>query len=164
GMIQPLDGQGDMGEPPLYRVGCLGRITEFRETEDGRYLISLKGIARFDVSAEPPRDTPFRIVVPNWSHYEGDLTEADPEFDRERLNAALKPFFHRHGIEADFEAIAKAPAERLITSLSMLCPFAPREKQALLEAENWETRGKLLTALIEMGAVAGSGDAGPARH
>ncbi len=122
----------------------MGRITEFRESDDGRYLITLKGCARFDVKSEPAREALFRTVVPDWSPYEGDLAESEPELERERLVAALKPYFRRHGIEADFKSIAGAPAERLISSLAMLCPFAPGEKQALLEAADWTARGRLL--------------------
>jgi len=163
GMIQPVDGAGDAGDPPLYRTGCMGRITEFRETEDGRYLISLAGCARFDVSAEPPREDLFRIVVPNWRRWHADLVESEPEFARDRLVEALKPYFRRHGIAADLAAIAAAPADRLISSLAMLCPFASSEKQALLEAEDGTARAKLLITLIEMAAL-GGGEPDGARH
>ena len=121
----------------------------------------MRGIARFDVTAEPRRETLFRIVVPDWRRYAGDLDEGEPELERDRLMAALKPYFLRHHIDADFAAIGGAPAGRLITSLAMLCPFAPREKQALLEAGDATARGKMLVALIEMAAVAGD-DAGRA--
>jgi len=163
GMIQPQDGAGDAGDPPVYRTGCMGRITEFRETEDGRYLISLLGCARFDIAAEPPRDGLFRIVVPDWSRWHGDLAESEPEFDREQLIQALKPYFRRHGITADLASIGTAPAERLISSLAMLCPFTPSEKQALLEAADGTARAKLLIALIEMAALGGA-EADTARH
>jgi uncharacterized protein len=164
GMIQPQDGTGDVGDPPLYRTGCMGRITEFQETDDGRYLINLKGCARFDVASEAPRANLFRTVDPDWSRYARDLEEGEPALERDRLVAALKPYFRRHGIEADFAAIAAAPADRLLASLAMMCPFEPREKQALLEAEDGTARGKLLVTLIEMATVSSAGDAGPARH
>jgi Lon protease-like protein len=163
GMIQPQDGAGDAGDPPLYRTGCMGRIVEFRETEDGRYLLTLAGCARFDTAAEPARAELFRIVAPDWSRFHGDLEEAEPVIERERLIAALKPYFRRHGITADFAAIAVAPAERLVTSLAMLCPFAPSEKQALLEAADATARAQLLTTLLEMAAFAGD-DRDRARH
>jgi uncharacterized protein len=164
GMIQPLDAAGDAGDPPLYRTGCMGRIVEFGETDDGRYLITLKGCARFDVAAEPPREALFRAVVPDWRRYERDLEEAEPELERERLVGALKPFFQRRGIQADFASIAAAPSDQLITSLAMLCPFAPREKQALLEAEDASARGRLLVALVEMASAGGGQGPGQARH
>jgi uncharacterized protein len=163
GMIQPQDGAGDTGDPPLYRTGCMGRIVEFRETDDARYLITLAGQTRFDVTAEAPRDTLFRMVVADWRRYAQDLEDAEPELERDRLTEALQPYFRRHGIKADFKTIGAAPAGHLITSLAMLCPFAPREKQALLEAETPTERGRMLTALIEMSAIAGD-ETGPARH
>ncbi len=165
GMIQPQEGAGDAGDPPLYRTGCMGRIVEFRETEDGRYLLTLAGCARFDVAAEPPRTELFRICVPDWSRFHGDLDEAEPAIERERLTEALKPYFRRHGIAADLAAIAGAPAERLVTSLAMLCPFAPSEKQALLEAADGSARATLLITLLEMAAFAGDDrDGDSARH
>jgi len=163
GMIQPEEGAGDAGDPPLRRTGCMGRITEFQETEDGRYLITLAGLCRFDIAHEPPRAQLFRIVEADWRRFRHDLEEATPEFDRERLAAALKPFFKRHGIAADFNAIATAPAERLVTSLAMLCPFPPREKQALLEAADASERARLLIGLLEMEAL-GGGEPASQRH
>lgn len=157
GMIQPREGRGDAGDPPLYRTGCVGRITEFREeTADGRFLMTLLGVCRFEIAEEPPRTDLFRIVVPEWSRWRSDLDSVEPALDRERLLRTLKPYFQRHGITADLSAIAAAPAERLVTSLAMICPFPPRDKQALLEADA-QARGELLTALIEM-AVRGNVD------
>jgi Lon protease-like protein len=161
GMIQPLEGSGDEGDPPLYRTGCMGRIVEFRETDDGRYLITVAGLIRFDVSAEPQREELFRSVVADWSRYQRDLDEDEPEFERERLVEALKPYFRRRGVKADFASIAAAPADKLVTSLAMICPFTPSEKQALLEAKDATQRAKLLIALIEMSALA---DDDGARH
>jgi uncharacterized protein len=163
GMIQPLDGHGDAGDPPLYRTGCMGRIVEFRESDDGRYLITLLGCARFATAAEPPRHELFRIVAADWSRFHADLADDATALDRDRLVAALKPFFRRHGITADLAAIAAAPADRLVTSLAMLCPFAPSEKQALLEAPTGSERAALLTTLVEMAAASGGEGAG-ARH
>jgi hypothetical protein len=160
GMIQPQEGKGDAGDPPLYRTGCVGRIVEFREeTVDGRFLMTLLGISRFDIADEPAREDLFRIVHPSWSRWRGDLEHSEPPLDRERLLAALKPYFQRHGITADLAAIGTAPADRLVTSLAMLCPFVPREKQALLEAADATERATLLTALIEM-AVRGTVEEG----
>jgi Lon protease-like protein len=163
GMIQPQDGAGDADDPPLHRTGCMGRIVEFRETDDGRYLITLAGAARFDVTAEPPRETLFRLAVADWRRYAHDLEDQEPELERDRLVEALQPYFLRHGIKADFKTIAAAPAGHLVTSLAMLCPFAPREKQALLEVETPTERGRMLIALIEMSAIAGD-ETGSARH
>jgi Lon protease-like protein len=165
GMIQPVDGAGDAGEPPTYRKGCAGRMTSFSETEDGRYLITLTGLARFDVARELPKEGKlYRRVLADWRPYRGDLAEELTAIDRKRLLAALKPFFERHNIAADWSAVEATPDERLVTTVAMVCPFAPSEKQALLEAKDTAERAKLLTALVEMAVVGGSVPDQPARH
>jgi Lon protease-like protein len=165
GMIQPQEGCGDAGDPPLYRIGCAGRITTFSETEDGRFLITLSGVARFAVAEELPREERlYRRVAADWSAFAADLEEpAEPALDRKRLVAVLKPYFERHGMTADFTAIAASPAERLVSTLAMVCPLPPRDKQALLEAADTAARAHLLMGLMEMSLrtpVAGDG----ARH
>jgi uncharacterized protein len=165
GMVQPQEGAGDAGEPPVYRTGCAGRLTEFAETDDGRYLITLTGLLRFDIGSELPRDRPYRRVEAEWQRFKGDLDDvAAASIDRKRLMAALHPFFDRHGIEADWSAIEKAPEERLVTTLAAACPFAPREKQALLEAADAGERALLLVALIEMAVLGGDATVAGARH
>jgi Lon protease-like protein len=163
GMVQPLGGDGDAGEPPVYRTGCAGRLTQFAETDDGRYLITLTGLLRFDITRETPREKGqlYRRVVPDWRPYRRDLDEQHVPLARERFLAALKPFFARHEITADWQALSSADDERLVTVIAMVGPFAPSEKQALLEAPDTAERARLLTALLEM-AVKG-GDAGDAR-
>jgi uncharacterized protein len=150
GMIQPQEGAGDAGDPAVYRTGCAGRIVEFAETQDGRFLITLKGIARFDLLDEPARANMFRLVVPDWHRWRGDLVEDDKDVDRDRMVVALKPFFDRHGINADSEILVSAPIEHLVNSLAMACPFTPRERQAMLEAPRTRDRAEILTALVEM--------------
>jgi len=150
GMIQPQEGAGDAGDPAVYKTGCAGRIVEFAETQDGRFLVTLKGVARFDILDEPPRAHLFRLVVPDWHRWRGDLVEDDEHVDRDRMVAALKPYFDRHGINADSEVLASAPIEHLVNSLAMACPFAPRERQAMLEAVRTKDRAEILTALVEM--------------
>jgi len=158
GMIQPLEGKGDEGDPPLYKTGCAGRIVEFRETGDGRYLINLLGVSRFDVARERPKTELFRRAAPDWSPYAGDLAESEnPNLDRARLVKALGPFLARHGVKADKDSVQSAPLARLVDAISMMAPFAPREKQALLEAAP-AARALLLTQLIEMSLLA---DAAP---
>ena len=163
GMIQPQEGAGDAGDPAVYKTGCAGRIVEFGETQDGRFLITLKGVARFDVLNEPPRSEMFRLVVPDWHRWRNDLVEDDENVERERMVVALKPFFERHGINADSEVLASAPIEHLVNSLAMACPFTPRERQALLEAPRTRDRAEILTALVEMSVAStltpGSSDA-----
>ncbi len=154
GMIQPHEGAGDAGDPTVYKTGCAGRIVEFAETHDGRLLITLKGIARFDILDEPPRANPFRLVVPDWQRWRADMVEDNQNVDRDRMVVALKPYFDRHGINADSEILTSAPIEHLVNSLAMACPFTPRERQALLEAVRTRDRAEILTALVEMSVAA----------
>jgi Lon protease-like protein len=163
GMIQPQEDAGDAGDPAVYRTGCAGRIVEFAETEDGRFLVTLKGIARFDLAQEPARAQLFRLVMPDWQRWRGDLVQDEKDVDRDRMVAALKPFFDRQGINADSEILTSAPIEHLVNSLAMACPFSPRERQALLEAPRTRDRAEILTALVEMSVASsitpGSGGA-----
>jgi Lon protease-like protein len=165
GMVQPLEGKGDAGEPPVYPVGCAGRVIAFSETDDGRYLITLEGIARFSIAAELPLVKGYRRIKADWSRYEGDLAAADgASIDRARLLGALKPYFERNAIACDWDAIQKAPEDRLVAALAMVCPFSPSEKQALLEAENLPARTRMLTALIEMGGLTPPAERPTLRH
>jgi Lon protease-like protein len=167
GMVQPLEGHGDAREPPVYRHGCAGRMTSWSETDDGRYLITLAGVARFDIAEELPRDRLYRRIVPDWRPYRGDLADDDAALganDRARLLAAIKPFFRRQGITADWKAIEASPDTRLVTTLAMSCPFAHGEKQALLEAKDGAERARLLTAFMEMAALGGDSPEESVRH
>ena len=165
GMVQPSDPHQPLsGNPPVYPTGCAGRITSFSETEDGRYLLALTGLCRFRIAEELPPKDGYRRVVPRWDEFAGDLrTVREPGFDRERLIRGLRAYFDRHQIKAEWDAIGSVPAERLITSVAMVCPFEPSEKQALLEASDLEARAQLLTAIVEMAVLDRSGG-GDARH
>jgi Lon protease-like protein len=152
GMIQPHGLQPDGEKPDLADVGCLGRITSFQETDDNRYLIALKGIARFRVSRETTGATPYRTVTADWSDYAADLSP-DPDSapkDRHELTAALNAYLERNSLSADWSAIKDAPAHMLINSLSTGCPFTNPEKQALLEARTLQERCNALIALLVM--------------
>lgn len=150
GIIQPSVERPEGAEPPIYRTGCVGRITSFAE-EDHRYLITLTGICRFDVVEDHLSPRGYRRVTPDWSPYGRDFHEApDGMTDRARLIAGLKIFFKRHGIKADWSTVSDTPDERLVTSLAMICPFGPAEKQSLLQAKDATERARLLTGLIEM--------------
>jgi len=159
GMVQPSDPQDDNRggggpNPPVYPVGCAGRVTQFSETDDGRYLVTLTGVSRFRIREELPLLDGYRRVVPDWQPFAHDRERTGkPEFDRERLIRGLKSYFAQRQIQADFEAIEKAPGEYLVTSLAMACPFAPSEKQALLEAVDPNERARLLTTLVEMAGI-----------
>ncbi|MPY72981.1 MAG: peptidase S16 [Alphaproteobacteria bacterium] len=162
GMIQPTEHESSRPNPPVYRTGCAGRIVSFQETEDGRFLLTLKGVCRFDVEKELPLKRGYRPVVADWSRHRDDLTVRGEGIDRGRLLASLKSYFSVHGISADWKAIEASADERLVTCLSMICPFEASEKQALLEAPNLPERSKILTTLVEMSAHAKSpGRAGP---
>ena len=165
GMVQPSDPHQPLsGSPPVYPTGCAGRITSFSETEDGRFLITLTGLCRFRIGEELPPASGYRRVVPQWDEFAGDLrSEREPGFDRDRLIRGLRSYFDRHQIKAEWNAISSVPGERLITSIAMVCPFEPSEKQALLEAPDLEARARLLTAIVEMAVLDQSGG-GEARH
>ena len=175
GMVQPSDPQDDNRgggglNPPVYPIGCAGRITQFSETDDGRYLITLTGVSRFRIAEELTLLSGYRRVVPDWRPFLQDRQQpGEPGFDRERLLRGLRGYFVQRKIQADFDAIEKAPGEYLVTSLAMACPFAPSEKQALLEAADLDARAELLTALVEMAAIEprredDNGDGGGTRH
>lgn len=161
GMVQPRDGATD-GSPALYGVGCAGRITQFAETDDGRYLITLTGRRRFRIEEELTVATPYRQARVEWKSFERD-DSADPStamVDRDRLTEAMRAYLDAEGLKTDWDAVRTAPIDSLIASLAMGCPFAPNEKQALLEAETAQARAECLIALMEMSS-AGDSDAGP---
>lgn len=158
GMIQPKSEGEKEGPPELYRTGCAGRITNFAETEDGRFLITLTGVCRFDVAEELEVPTLYRQVVGDFGRWRQDLHPVAPPDDlKVALLPALRTYFDRHGIEADWGAIEAAPLAGLVTSLCMICPFQPEEKQALLEAADLASQTRLLVALMQMEALAEPG-------
>jgi len=149
GMVQPQD--ESCRTPPLYTIGCAGRITSFDETNDGRYLITLTGLCRFRIAEEVPTTRGYRRVRADWSDFAADMAEAKPaDIDRGRLIPALADYFRATGMSANWETIDKTPDERLVTSLAMICPFEPREKQALLEAKDLATRAALILSILEL--------------
>jgi Lon protease-like protein len=158
GMIQPSEHEDKTLTPRLSAIGCVGRLTGYRETDDGRYLITLTGICRFRVKEELRVDTPYRQITADYAPFAGDLAEGnDGAFPRERLLAALNEYLARRDLKADWRSVMNAPAETLVNALAMLCPFEPTEKQALLEAPGWQDRVSTLLALLEMsGASSGS--------
>jgi uncharacterized protein len=160
GMIQPTEHEDKTLKPQLSSVGCAGRITAYRETDDGRYLVTLTGVCRFRWVEELVADTAFRQVRADFARFAADLAIAEEsDFPRERLLTALKLYLSRRDMKADWQSVMSAPAETLVNALSMLCPFEPTEKQALLEARGWEERIAILVALLEMSGIAPSGPA-----
>ncbi len=150
GMIQPRE-QVREGAPSLHAIGCAGRLTAFSETEDGRYMITLSGVSRFRVLSEVEGFTPYRKCDVSWTGFERDLglAEHDKGMDRDRFFALLGRFFEAEGLQTDWESLKDADDELLINSLSMLCPFDPEDKQALLEAPSLETRRETIVTLLE---------------
>jgi Lon protease-like protein len=154
GMVQPSDPGAWGDNPPVYPTGCAGRVTSFAETEDGRFLITLTGTCRFRIREELPLLDGYRRIVPDWSEFAHDLeSEDETRFDRERLMRGLRGYFQQHRISTDWDAITSVPGEQLITSIAMICPFEPSEKQALLEAADLDERARLLTAIVEMAVL-----------
>lgn len=145
GMVQPN------GADRLHSIGCAGRVTSMSETEDGRYMITLSGLSRFRIREEIEGFQPYRRVRVDWSGFEADLgpEESDPGLDRDGLMALLERFFEDRGLSTDWGSIADAEPELLINSLSMLCPFEPEERQALLESPSLSARRETLVTLIE---------------
>lgn len=167
GMVQPVhaepDPVGDTAE--LYRTGCLGRITSFAETNDGRFLITLTGVSRFRIADEVESVRGYRRVAVRYDAFADDLQEdTGATADRQRLLDAVSAFFRLHGIDTDWAGIKEAPDGALVTSLAMTCPFEPREKQALLECRGLIERGELLTTLMEMAVHGSKAVAYGARH
>jgi hypothetical protein len=151
GMIQTREPENVALKPTLSAVGCVGRVTSYTETEDGRYLVTLTGICRFRVAQELPETAPYRRVRADYADFASDLiVQPETDFPRERLLDALRQYLSQRDLKADWRSVMTAPAETLVNALAMLCPFEPAEKQALLEAPGWMERVETLVALLEM--------------
>jgi len=153
GMIQPDARQsGPDDKPPLYKVGCVGRITQLAETGDGRYLLELTGVARFRVEEEMNVATAYRQCRVTFAPFADDFVarKGENEVDRKALLVALRDFLKANDMKADWEGIDKAPNEALVNALSMMSPYGAPEKQALLEAPDLKTRAEMLVAITEI--------------
>lgn len=163
GMIQPDRTLPDGPHGPrLFHIGCLGRLSSFAETEDGRYLITLAGVIRFRVDQELPMHHGYRRVRAVYDDYAADLDA--PSFrlgaKRDALLGALRDYFAARGMQANWEAIEQMPDAALVTTLGMACPFDAAEKQALLECDNEASRAETLLALLQIASHdSGDGDA-----
>ncbi len=151
GLIQPAADAGTSAAPALLSVGCAGRLTQFAETGDGRYLITLTGIARFRIVEEIVASTPYRQAQVEFSDFDLDFTPRAGEeaVDRDSVLATLRQFADANDLQIDWQSIREAPNEALVNALSMLSPYGPREKQALLEAPNLKCRAEVLVAITE---------------
>lgn len=157
GIVQPTaeaaEGESPPGKSfPLRQVGCAGRVTAFTESDDGHYLVTLTGIARFQLAHEAKSDEPFRLWRVDFGPYATDFRSGhgEDDVDRPRLLATLRSYLEANNLNADWDRINGASNERLVNTLSILSPYGPEEKQALLEAPNLKARAEALVALAEM--------------
>jgi hypothetical protein len=154
GMIQPDAAHPgpDKDKPHLFTVGCVGRMTQFAESGDGRYLIQLTGVARFRIAEELAVTTPYRQCRADYQPFIGDFTarKGEEEVDRKALLRALTSFLKANNLKADWDGIENAPNEALVNALAMMSPYGSAEKQALLEAPDLKTRAEILVAVTEI--------------
>ena len=153
GMIQPKEPEQTVASdhPPLHGIGCAGRIVSFEETGDGRYLIGLRGLCRFDVAEELALHNGYRRVRPDYEPWAGDFgPPEDAAIDREKLGGALKAYLAARQLGADWEAIDKTSTGELISIVAMVCPFSPLEKQALLQSRTLTERAETIISMLTM--------------
>ncbi len=162
GMIQPADASVSLqGNPELRKVGCAGRITQFAETGDGRYLLTLTGVVRFRIITELDAVTGYRQCQVDYQEYSGDLSQGNgKEIARNELLQSLKQFTEAKGMRIDWSDIDKATNTVLVNAMSMMAPFSPDERQVLLEARDIGERAQTLMAMIEFELVKTAGSAG----
>jgi Lon protease-like protein len=153
GMIQPdISHTEHRDRPTLFRVGCVGRITQLAESGDGRYLLELTGISRFKVVEELSATTLYRQCRVDYATFIDDFTarKGEEDVDRRALIAVLADFLKANNLRADWEGIDKAPNEALVNALAMMSPYGTPEKQALLEAPDLKTRAEILVAVTQI--------------
>jgi Lon protease-like protein len=153
GMIQPDSAHpGPEEKPNLYRIGCVGRITQLAETGDGRYLLELTGIARFRIEEELTVLTAYRQCRVSYQPFADDFVarKGEDAVNREELLKTLADFLKANELKADWDGIEKAPNEALVNALAMMSPYGAAEKQAMLEAQDLKIRAEILVALTEM--------------
>ena len=158
GMIQPRDEGGGL-RPPLCDVGCLGKITQFSETGDGRLMLSLTGITRFKVVEELSVVTPYRQCTVTYDPFSDDLVrdKGEEDVNRAAILQALRDFAGANRLKIDWKSIEQTPNEALVNALAMMSPFGPQEKQALLEAKTLSDRADVLVAITEIELARGNG-------
>ena len=163
-IVQPVG--GDEESPPgntveLRRIGCVGRVTSYQETGDGRLIISLTGIARCQLAGEVETDKPYRVWNMSCERYRSDFVagSGEDDVDRQGLLKALKAYLEARDLKADWSAVSQSATEMLVNSLAIASPYGPEEKQALLEAPSLKARAEALIALAEMELAAGAGGA-----
>ena len=153
GMIQPDAAHSqDEERPALFRVGCVGRITQFAEAGDGRYILELTGVARFRVVDELSVPTAYRQCKVDFAPFTDDFTarKGEDAVDRAALLSVLRDFLKANKLKVDWDGVENAPNEALVNALAMMSPYGPPEKQAMLEAPDLKTRAEILIAVTEM--------------
>ena len=152
GMVQPRAQAAKDGRE-MQAIGCAGRLIQFSETEDGRYMVTLYGVSRFRIASEEKGFAPYVKADVTWDDFARDRgkSEGDARFDRDAFFDLLKRYFDAQSLSTDWDTLQEAEPELLVNSLSMLCPFEPEEKQALLEAPTLATRRETLVTLMEFG-------------
>jgi Lon protease-like protein len=151
GMIQPDDNAAPCAcGPTLRQVGCAGRIISFAETGDGRYMITLTGIARFRIIEELPLTAPYRRCRVSAEPFGSDFVAQEAAVDRQAVLRAFRAYLTAHNLDADWESVGRASNETLVNALAMMAPFGAEEKQALLEAPDLKARAETLVAVTEM--------------
>ncbi len=153
GMIQPKVPEQTVADdhPALHGLGCAGRIVSFEETADGRYLIGLRGLCRFDVVEELALHNGYRRVLPDYGPWAGDFGPQDSAgIDRDALASALKAYLAARQLGADWDAIDKTSTDELVSVVAMVCPFSPLEKQALLQSRTLTERAGLIISMLTM--------------
>ncbi len=165
GMVQPRPEAAAPANPPIYEVGCAGKIQSSEKLDDGRYTIALQGIARFRIDRELAlHPEGYRTVHADFEGFGDDLdARSSSPVNRQSLLEALGDFLARRGLSADWDAVAKADDEMLVNALSMGCPFAANEKQGLLECRDTGERARMLEALFAMSGFEAANDDDPAR-
>jgi Lon protease-like protein len=167
GIVQPAsEGSGDespeSNDVALRNVGCAGRVTAYQELDDGRRLITLSGIARYAIIDEAVTASPYRIASVSYDRFASDfdIGRGEEQVDRVNLVRVLRAYLEQNRLKADWNAIERAPSEYLINALSVMSPYGPEEKQALLEAEDLKRRAEVLIALAEMELASTGGPGG----
>jgi Lon protease-like protein len=153
GMIQPDTAHpGSEQKPNLYKIGCAGRVTQFAETGDGRYVIQITGVSRFRIAQEMVVATPYRQCRVSYEPFADDFVprKGEDEVDREAVLEALEAFLTANNLKADWEGVENAPNEALVNALAMMSPYGPAEKQALLEAPDLKRRAEILIAVTQI--------------
>ncbi|MEO1693905.1 MAG: LON peptidase substrate-binding domain-containing protein [Pseudomonadota bacterium] len=170
GMVQPVEKSDDEESPhgknaDVRQIGCAGRLTSFQELDDGRILITLTGVARFNIVNEADTPEPYRSFEVDYAPFQHDMQPGHGEdhVDREQLQSVLKAYLETNKLSADWRAIENAPTELLVNVLSVISPFGSEEKQALLEADDLKSRADVLIALTRMELAAGDGGSGGGR-